>query len=286
MKIIISRKGFDSSYGGVPSPILPDGRLVPLPIPSPKDHRTYGEVSVNGARISSLVADLTGGRIQAHDCCHLDPDLDFGSVRRRPGWRPAFGQIGAAQSHLARYQIGPGDLFLFFGWFRPVEQTKGTWKYTARQGKHVIYGWMRVADVLTVKHASAKVLRPFSGHPHLSGRDEESNTLYLAGDSAGVPGVACGGAGLFSRFADCLQLSRSDAVNRSEWRLPSWFHYEAGSTFSYHDHKGRWSQDSDSCILQSVARGQEFVLCPGNMAQAEKWLEQLFQCGSPVSGAR
>jgi Nucleotide modification associated domain 3 len=34
MKLILSRKGFDSAYGGVPSPILPDGTLCPLPIPS------------------------------------------------------------------------------------------------------------------------------------------------------------------------------------------------------------------------------------------------------------
>jgi len=33
MKIILSRKGFDSSYGGYPSPILPDKTLLSLPIP-------------------------------------------------------------------------------------------------------------------------------------------------------------------------------------------------------------------------------------------------------------
>ncbi len=33
MKIILSRKGFDSSAGGVPSPIFPDGGLLSLPIP-------------------------------------------------------------------------------------------------------------------------------------------------------------------------------------------------------------------------------------------------------------
>ncbi len=33
LKVILSRKGFDSSYGGCPSPILPDGTLLSLPIP-------------------------------------------------------------------------------------------------------------------------------------------------------------------------------------------------------------------------------------------------------------
>jgi len=34
MKLILSRKGFDSTYGGYPSPILPDGTLLSLPIPN------------------------------------------------------------------------------------------------------------------------------------------------------------------------------------------------------------------------------------------------------------
>jgi len=34
MKIILSRKGFDSSYGGYASPIFPDGSILSLPIPN------------------------------------------------------------------------------------------------------------------------------------------------------------------------------------------------------------------------------------------------------------
>lgn len=33
MKLILSRKGFDTHNGGGPSPILPDGRMLSLPIP-------------------------------------------------------------------------------------------------------------------------------------------------------------------------------------------------------------------------------------------------------------
>ena len=33
MKIVLSRKGFDSACGGVASPIFPDGGYVSLPIP-------------------------------------------------------------------------------------------------------------------------------------------------------------------------------------------------------------------------------------------------------------
>lgn len=33
LRIILSRKGFDTGYGGIANPILPDGRFHPLPIP-------------------------------------------------------------------------------------------------------------------------------------------------------------------------------------------------------------------------------------------------------------
>ncbi len=48
MKVILSRKGFDSSYGGCPSPILPDGTLLSLPIPEmkfSKDLNTKEEIT-------------------------------------------------------------------------------------------------------------------------------------------------------------------------------------------------------------------------------------------------
>lgn len=50
---------------------------------------------------------------------HLDPDLRRDALPTRPnGWRPAFGQSGAAAGHLFNQEVGIGDLFMFFGWFR------------------------------------------------------------------------------------------------------------------------------------------------------------------------
>ena len=34
MKVILSRKGFDSANGGIVSPILEDGTMISFPIPS------------------------------------------------------------------------------------------------------------------------------------------------------------------------------------------------------------------------------------------------------------
>ncbi|MEO0853818.1 MAG: hypothetical protein AAFY15_10000, partial [Cyanobacteria bacterium J06648_11] len=73
--VIFSRKGFDSGYGGVPSPILPDGRLVSLPIPYRDRRHTYQSVSFDTRPLAAIVTPLTKGRIAATASCHLDPDL-------------------------------------------------------------------------------------------------------------------------------------------------------------------------------------------------------------------
>jgi hypothetical protein len=125
MKIILSRKGFDSSYGGVASPIFPDGALLSLPIPDARGPVTYQDLTWGQHQLGKVVAALTRGRIDFAAHAHLDPDLYSQICSRAPGWRPLFGQDGAAQSHLANQGVGVGDLFLFFGWFRAVEQPSG-----------------------------------------------------------------------------------------------------------------------------------------------------------------
>jgi len=47
MKIIFSRKGFDSSTGGVPSPIFPDGKILSLPIPDKLSPIKYKDINWN-----------------------------------------------------------------------------------------------------------------------------------------------------------------------------------------------------------------------------------------------
>src|SRR4051794_8770818 len=117
MRIIFSRKGFDSSFGGCPRPIL-DGCPLSLPIP------TRGPSGTAFAHlrdpIPQMVADLTRGKLTPDHPCHLDPDLDAGSLPERlPGWRGALGQVAAARAHLANQGVSVGDLFLFWGLYRP-----------------------------------------------------------------------------------------------------------------------------------------------------------------------
>jgi len=126
MKLIFSRKGFDSSAGGVPSPIFPDGRMVSLPIPDERSKVSYADISYNGASLGPLVAQLTGGRIPAHSRAHIDPDLAQDSLPRLAGWRPIFGQTGPAQGHLRNNGVGLGDLFYSSGSFGVLKSGMGS----------------------------------------------------------------------------------------------------------------------------------------------------------------
>ena len=50
MKVILSRKGFDSANGGIASPIFEDGTMLSFPIPSKdhdKDKIAYEELTCN-----------------------------------------------------------------------------------------------------------------------------------------------------------------------------------------------------------------------------------------------
>src|SRR4051794_34886590 len=107
MRVIFSRKGFDSSAGGCPSPIV-EGQPISLPIPVRKTPSPLRFIDLIGD-YSSLVEDLTKGRIDRYSRCHLDPDLKSSVLPRLPGWRGALGQVGAAQGHLSNEGVNVGD---------------------------------------------------------------------------------------------------------------------------------------------------------------------------------
>src|SRR5260221_3658063 len=106
MKIILSRKGFDASIGGVASPIFPSGELYSLPIPESFPSRyskRYKEIQVGNQSLGTIVNDLTGGRVKPDTFAHLDPDLDVLSVSRQTNSRTVFVQAGAAEKPIRNH---------------------------------------------------------------------------------------------------------------------------------------------------------------------------------------
>jgi hypothetical protein len=146
VRIILSRKGFDSASGGAPSPVI-GGKPLSLPIPT----KRRSETSYRDLGLGDLVEQVSRGRIAADHLCHEDP-MFFGG-------RCLFGQCGAAQSHLRRQGVAFGDVFLFFGLF--ADEHSG-------ERHHRIYGYMRVDQIIEGAELAFEnaVVRAAPSSPH------------------------------------------------------------------------------------------------------------------------
>lgn len=271
MKVILSRKGFDSEYGGYPSPILPDSRLVSLPIPT-KDAVRYYDLKLDESTSyfdlmkqlrPEIKADSKWELLTQNTRCHLDPDIYRDVQLRKAGWKPCFGQIDKSQKHLET-RVNIGDVFLFFGWFRRTTQVKGRFVFDNRsQNMHVIFGYLQIGEKITL-NSDFKVSDWMKSHPHTSPerKSNPTNTIYVARENLSwnknLPG-----AGAFN-FHDALVLTKK-GFSRSRWDLPLFF---KEAEISYHS-KNSWKDG----YFQSAARGQEFVVKENN--NVELWAMRL-----------
>lgn len=252
MKLVLSRKGFDSGSGGAPSPILGKKRLVPLPIPGGYRSQTrYRDLGLGAA-----VEQVTGGRVQGRYHCHHDPMFEYG--------RCAFGQTAGSQTHLENQGVGIGDVFLFWGLYQPWPPPGAK---TAER-HHRIFGYLVVEEVRALGRQPAAADQPqgFSHrHPHTLGAWDANNTLYL-------------GPGNCAKWAESsLRLTATNEKRPSAWVVPQ-FLQSAG--LSYHDDPARWRDcrdNPDRVHLMAVPRGQEFVcdldrLNATERASADRWI--------------
>jgi hypothetical protein len=234
MKLIFSRKGFDSAAGKSPSPII-DGEPVSLPIPTKRP----SETSYRLAGVGEIVEHMTKVRIRADDYCHEDPVFSNG--------RWAFGQAGTAQAHLERNGVGVGDVFLFFGLFASLD---------GRDRHHRIFGYLKVDEMRRLGNRPSKSDNPAGfvrQHPHTIGEWNANNTLYL-------------GPGAKAKTAHpSLRLTMPNSPV-SVWSVPPWL-----KTFglTYHANATRWIGDGE---LRIASRGQEFVSDIGDEAAPRDWL--------------
>jgi Nucleotide modification associated domain 3 len=260
MKIILSRKGIDSGVfsGRMASPILPCGCLCSIPIPYKKGI-PYSDIRFGQWTLQQIVTELNPS--WSHRVAHLDPDLRPGALASRPnGWKPAFGQSGAAAGHLANQYVDEGDLFIFFGWFRKTKKINGKLRFDPADihGRHIVYGW------LEVRHRLDKLPLPddllfLKDHPHVRFSEMEArpNKIYVSSES----GLK---AGLFSTESEGVTLTKGNGY-RSCWLLDEAFEsLLLERDLSYHGKETRWGQRRDKegtkITLKTVSRGQEFVL--------------------------
>ena len=271
VRIILSRKGFDSENGGYPSIVSPQGNLLSLPIPSATDKLCFSELTYENSNVLELMKRLGIKKFTSTSTCHLDPDICRDMIRRPPDWRGAFGQVGAAQKHLENNNIGVGDLFLFFGWFRKTKKnTYGQMEYVGPDF-HLIYGFLQVGEIIRV-HNNKNIPLWLSNHPHtniekyLEMKAGTNNTIYLASDELtflrGVPGYGC------FKFGPKLVLTKPGET-RTHWALPQEFR---GIQITYHT-----DENSKSGYFKSANRGQEFIFEEKTLI--EKWGCKIIKAG-------
>lgn len=286
MKVILSRKGFDESAGGYPSPhLIENGRLLSFPIPEDDSKnsidtgRTYADLLYDeNSSYLDIMKQLGLNKFEGK-YVHLDPDVSTSVLNNRHSeWRGLFGQSNSAQAHLNNKCVKDGDLFLFFGWFRDVIKNNNRYKYVKGTDRHIIWGYLQVEKIQRI--GSIKDCETWKdSHPHYYYRKREQNTGYIARENLSfnphLPGF-----GTFN-YKDNLVLTCARQKKRSVWKLPKYFHPSYGTIMSYHEklydrsNKSIWELYDDHCILNSVGRGQEFVI-EGN-DEIINWAKQLFE---------
>lgn len=281
MKVILSRKGFDSDFGGYPSWIMPDsGHLISIPIPTGAS-RT-GQYKNNDFLYKDLKFDRNlsyldvmqqlGYKYSEKSCCHLDPDIYTNIIDRKPEWLGAFGQVGAAQSHLERYNVKKDDIFLFFGWFKHIVQKEdGTLCIDKKDfDKHLIFGYLQIGEILKLPPESIlfeeEIPDWLKYHPHVVDhlRKVKNNTIYIGRKTLSfnedLPGF-----GTFTYNKDVVLTK--EGFSRTKWQLPE---FMREIQISYHT-KDHWKED----YFQSVSRGQEFVLEEND--KVEEWARGIIE---------
>lgn len=277
MKIVFSRKGFDSSYGGFPSIILPEemgSKMISFPIPETNFAQCgwlasdlsfilndRSKLSLKDIFVQLGIADkirLSGKGIANADDVkfHFDPEIQ--SVENIRSYA-AFGQSGAASSHLLSKGIESGDVFLFFGTFKKTLLEHGKITYdSAMHEIQAIWGYMIVDDIIHVNRITESQVEKYPDiktHLHyLNKENEEGENIIICGSRFGTFDYA---------VKYCLTKL---GYKKSFWELPDFF---KNTNISY------CGAVENPKRFKSADIGQEFVVMNFDEDKMKSWLLSL-----------
>ena len=260
-KLILSRKGFDSKAGGTASPILSNGSFFSIPIPqnhpSPKK---YKDLDFNGISGSELLKEVSA-KVKDTDYCHNDPLLN-----EKIG---IFGQASSSQAELKNNNVGPGDLFLFFGWFKNFSSNG--------RDLHQLFGWLQIGKIIEGSKEIKRYLRKNNiQHPHGFGDTSKfsNNTIYIAKKKLELNKrkINKRGHGLFKCTHDELILTEKNKT-RSRWKLSSKYFKDSKDLFL---NRMKWENEKDSTVFYR-GFGQEFILDIEKNPNVKKWAISLIK---------
>lgn len=153
MKVILSKKGLDSSFSNKGITFNKEGdnkegEMPFVPIPSNNDKCKYDGDVINhlqkgcklfykqeGCKLSYKVDSNPVGLN-----CHLDPQLiDYFENTDAKKFKASFGQVGGPQTTLSKADVGIGDIFLFYSWYYDKE---------LKQDQNIIFGYMQIGAII------------------------------------------------------------------------------------------------------------------------------------------
>ena len=259
-KIILSRKGFDSSAGGKPSPIFPDGQMFSIPIPTKQNtHQTFEKIKKGCYSGADALRQVNANKIPSSGPCHYDPQLAY--------QEGLFGQVGKVQTELDRHYVRSGDLFLFFGWFRDYSQRQ-------KLDVHQIFGWLEIEKIVYGTSSIKDYCDSLNAeHPHAI-NDYTNNALYVgkktsvfSTDKLIVPGY-----GEFRKTNSKLVLTEI-GKSRSNWIMPKEYFSEEKNPNLFLN-RLKWSGKNDNRI-QCRGYGQEFIIDVNQNPSAIDWARSI-----------
>lgn len=265
-KIIFSRKGMDSEYGKIVNPIMPDGLMLSLPIPREDDEKTFKEIIYKRQgyekTLEKIIEELSyvknkgiNNKIKAmvaKGCCHPDPDINEFLRAQETNWRPAMGFTQGEKFKLIDC-VRPGDIFLYYGTFKPTEESGGKLQYKSKYEEfHAIFGYLEVKEIVTEKENAERMKAEFPSHPHtayIGNPEKRENTLFVSDKEA---------SGIF-KYAPELCLTARNRT-KSVWDLQGFPEDAEIITGAKNDKKYKPVKEENQFIFESLPRGQEFIV--------------------------
>lgn len=257
-RVILSKKGADTSYGKVASIIENDVFYnIPIPMSNKKENTTkYSDIVLSdGTNLLDKIK--TYYKNFEDDFCHLDPNLS----KYLGATHGIMGQTDNAQNFLKTNKIKKGDVFLFFA--RYAEGRHGDIVGNVR---HVIWGYLIIDDIIepqqnfteTDRAKKEKQYPWIKDHPHWKFEDyknKHNNCIYIGKDF-----------GVFN-YRPELNLTLPYAKPRY-WSLPEKLNgLKIKSETSSKTSKGKTITDGNFTL--STTYGQEFII--EESKKAEEW---------------
>lgn len=293
MHVILSRKGFDSSYGGSPSIILPNNKMIsfPIPVESPEIGTASSDIKFENINLTleeifknlKLENKIRIGKTRKNSAnlsYHLDPEIQNITALRNNKYG-TLGQRDAALGHILNvlnkakalkksdFEKAAGGtsfpvdiLFLFFGRFVKVN---GAWTATGNQF-HSVWGYLHATKLFKISTSHNSISQKYEqlkNHPHYKN----------AQNYASLNGIFVGEKYGTLNFTDNLLLTDTKKGSCiSDWNIkPLGFI----NSMTYNAKAMATAKASGNSSFRVAAKGQEFVVTDFDKTKMDDWLKKV-----------